>query len=168
MFCHAGPVVVKLGLRTQEGWGASPTCLPTTHHPGLSLAPWNPTVPALLLCGLALLVKSSLMTCCNPGDSGVMWLQIGPLCRCSWPSMQGGFPPHRRKLKLQLRASQMKASPGHTFWSDPVRLDALGGAAVVSVPSPLQGATTATGARAAYMFAVTATQVSLTFLCFAS
>jgi hypothetical protein len=74
--------------------------------------------------------------------------------------MQGGFPPHRRKLKLQLRASQMKAASGQTFWSNPVRLDALGGAAVVSVPSPLQGATaTTTGARAGYIFAVTATQV---------
>ena len=77
----------------------------------------------------------------------------------SWPSMQGGFPPHRRKLRLQLRASQMKAAPGHTFWSNPVRLDALGGAAVVSVPSPMQGASAVAGARAAYMFAVTATQV---------
>ena len=55
----------------------------------------------------------------------------------------------------------MKAAPGHTFWSNPVRLDALGGAAVVSVPSPMQGASAVAGARAAYMFAVTATQVPL-------
>ena len=74
--------------------------------------------------------------------------------------MQGGFSPHRRKLRLQLRASQMKAAPGRTFWSTPVRLDALGGAAVVAVPSPLQGSGSSVGYRAGYVMAVTAKQVS--------
>ena len=75
--------------------------------------------------------------------------------------MQGGFPLQRRKLKLQLRASQIQAPPGRTFWSTPVQLDAVGGAAVVSVPCPLQGPpSSAVDHRAAYMVAVTAAQVS--------
>lgn len=75
--------------------------------------------------------------------------------------MQGGFSPHKRKLRLQLRASQMKAAAGRTFWSTPVRLDALGGAAVVAVPSPIQGASSGIGARAGYVMAVTAKQVGI-------
>ena len=74
--------------------------------------------------------------------------------------MQGGFPLQRRKLKLQLRASQIQAPSGRTFWSTPVQLDAVGGAAVVSVPCPLQGPPSSTvDHRAAYMVAVTAAQV---------
>ena len=80
---------------------------------------------------------------------------------CSYASMQGGFSPHRRKLRLQLRASQMKAAPGRTFWSTPVRLDALGGAAVVAVPSPLQGSGSNVGHKAGYVVAVTAKQVTI-------
>lgn len=79
--------------------------------------------------------------------------------KCSYASMQGGFSPHKRKLRLQLRASQMKAGPGKTFWSTPVRLDALGGAAVVAVPSPIQGGSSSAGTKAGYIMAVTATQV---------
>lgn len=74
--------------------------------------------------------------------------------------MQGGFPLKRRKLKLQLRASQICAPPGQTFWSDPVRLDALGGAAVVSVPCPLHKSPQSLRQPAMYMLAVTASQVS--------
>ena len=82
------------------------------------------------------------------------------LFTCSWPSMQGGFPLQRRKLDLQLRASQIRAPPGRTLWSSPVHLDALGGAAVVSVPCPMSGTASAVlDHRAAYVLAVTATQV---------
>ncbi len=53
----------------------------------------------------------------------------------------------------------MKAAAGRTYWSTPVRLDALGGAAVVAVPSPLQGSGSSVGYRAGYVMAVTAKQV---------
>ena len=78
---------------------------------------------------------------------------------CRWPSMQGGFTPKTRTLKLQLRASQMCAPAGQTFWSSPVRLDALGGAAVVSVPCPMQNSAHSLRSPAIYMLAITATQV---------
>lgn len=73
--------------------------------------------------------------------------------------MQGGFSPHRRKLRLQLRVTQMKAGHGRTFWSLPVRLDALGGAAIVAVPSPIQSIGSAAAYKAGYIMAVTAKQV---------
>lgn len=56
----------------------------------------------------------------------------------------------------------MRARGGRSLWSAPVQLDALGGAAVVSVPYPVPGA--AAGEpdyRAAYTLAVTATQAAL-------
>ena len=50
------------------------------------------------------------------------------------------------------RPLQCKAPAGRTYWSDSVDLDALGGAAVVTVPSPLLPPTAAIpAARAAYM-----------------
>ena len=73
--------------------------------------------------------------------------------------MQGGFTPKTRTLKLQLRASQMCAPAGQTFWSNAVRLDALGGAAVVSVACPIQNSAQSLRRPAIYMLAVTATQV---------
>ncbi|PSC70464.1 Methionine gamma-lyase isoform A [Micractinium conductrix] len=77
-----------------------------------------------------------------------------------WPSIQGGLQPHRQRLRLEIRATQCQAPPGRTYWSDPVELDALGGAAVVTVPSPLLPPTAAIpAARAAYQMSVTASQV---------
>ena len=37
---------------------------------------------------------------------------------------------------MQLRVSNMRAPYGRSFWSEPVQLDSLGGAAIVSVPCP--------------------------------
>jgi hypothetical protein len=75
--------------------------------------------------------------------------------------MAGGSAlPYRRRVRLQLRASSMHAPWGATYWSDAVQLDALGGAAVVSVPCPAAGpAHTLPDPRAAYMLTVTANQV---------
>lgn len=75
--------------------------------------------------------------------------------------MQGGMPPYRRRVRMQLRASNTLAPLGRTYWSDPVQLDSLGGAAVVSVPLPTAGpASVITDDRSAYMLSVTANQVS--------
>ena len=76
--------------------------------------------------------------------------------------MQGGLRSHRpRRLRLQIRATQCQAPPGRSYWSDPVELDALGGAAVVTVPSPLLPPTAAIpAARAAYMMSGEAGQRS--------
>ena len=56
---------------------------------------------------------------------------------CRYPSILGGMQPSKRRLRLQLRASNLAAPAGSSFWSAPVVLDALGGASVVSVPCPL-------------------------------
>ena len=46
---------------------------------------------------------------------------------------------------------QCQAPPGRTYWSEGVELDAMGGAAVVAVPSPLLPPTAAIpAARASY------------------
>lgn len=74
--------------------------------------------------------------------------------------MQGGLRLHKQRLRLQVRATQCKAPFGRTYWSDPVELDGLGGAAVVAVPAPLLPPTAAIpAARAAFMLSVTASQV---------
>ena len=75
--------------------------------------------------------------------------------------MAGGALPYRRRVRLQLRASSMRAPWGATYWSDAVQLDALGGAAVVSVPCPVAGPAhhAAPTRAAAYMLTVTANQV---------
>ena len=76
--------------------------------------------------------------------------------------MPGGFQLRHRRLSLQLRASQIKAAAGGNLWSDSVQLDALGGAAVVSVPCPMQGpAAPKARYKSAYLLAVTAAQVTL-------
>lgn len=75
--------------------------------------------------------------------------------------MQGGLLPYRRRVRIQLRASNMRAPYGRTYWSEPVQLDSLGGAAVVSVPCPLAGPSSVMpDPRSAYMLSVTANQVS--------
>ena len=74
--------------------------------------------------------------------------------------MQGGVQPSKRRLRLQIRASAIRARAGSTFWSSPVALDALGGAAVVMVPCPASGTPAAMiDSPAAFMMAVTAAQV---------
>lgn len=79
----------------------------------------------------------------------------------SYPSMQGGVQPSKRRLRLRIRASNVRARSGSTFWSAPVALDALGGAAVVMVPTPTHGTAAAmVDSPAAYMLAVTAAQVN--------
>ena len=80
--------------------------------------------------------------------------------------MQGGVQPAKRRLKLQIRATNLKARSGSTFWSNPVDLDALGGAAVVMVPcpSPVDSPDAMLDSPEAYMLAVTAAQVSSTIL----
>lgn len=86
--------------------------------------------------------------------------RIKNFCLRRWPSMQGGLLPYRRRVRMQLRASNMRAPFGRTYWSDPVQLDSLGGAAVVSVPCPLAGPSSMMpDPRSAYMLSVTANQV---------
>ena len=78
----------------------------------------------------------------------------------AFPSIQGGLQLQGRRLQLQLRATQNRARPGGTYWSDSVEVDALGGAAIVTVPSPLLPPIAPLPAeRAAYVFSVTASAV---------
>ena len=61
----------------------------------------------------------------------------------------------------QIRASPCTAPPGHTFWSAPVQLDALGAAAVVVVPAALAARdATPTDADSAIVVSVTAVEVN--------
>ncbi len=61
---------------------------------------------------------------------------------------------------MQIRASPCTAPPGHTFWSAPVQLDALGAAAVVVVPAALAARdATPTDADSAIVVSVTAVEV---------
>lgn len=61
-----------------------------------------------------------------------------------WPPPHPHPPTHSPTVQCQ-------APPGRTYWSAPLELDALGGAAVVSVPAPLLPPTAAIpAARAAY------------------
>lgn len=74
--------------------------------------------------------------------------------------MRGSAAPGRRRLRMQLRISNMRAPYGRTFWSEPVQLDSLGGAAIVSVPCPGPSPSYAQpDARAAYALSVTASKV---------
>ena len=62
---------------------------------------------------------------------------------------------------MQLRISNMRAPYGRSFWSEPLQLDSLGGAAIVSVPCPGPSPSYAQpDARAAYALSVTASQVA--------
>ena len=75
--------------------------------------------------------------------------------------MAGGvLPGQRRAVRLQLRATAGAAPRGQTYWSAPVALDALGGAAVVPVACPIVPTAGAHGyPRAAYLLSLTATRV---------
>ena len=75
--------------------------------------------------------------------------------------MQGGVQPSKRRLRLQMRVSAMKAAAGATFWSAAVPLDALGGASVVAVPYPMARAalSASPASPAVYLLAVSASQV---------
>lgn len=74
--------------------------------------------------------------------------------------MQGGMLPYRRRVRMQLRASRDMAPLGRTYWSDPVQLDSLGGAAVVRIPCPVTAPSSGTSdPPSAYMLSVTANQV---------
>ena len=77
-----------------------------------------------------------------------------------WPSIQGEVLPHQ-KLKLRMRASPIRAAYGRTFWSEEVHLDAVGGAAVVTLPAPMEGVgVPIQDSVAGYVVSVTALQVS--------
>ena len=80
-----------------------------------------------------------------------------------YPSMQGGVQPSKRRLRLQMRVSAMKAAAGATCWSAAVPLDAQGGASVVAVPYPMARAALAANqsSPAVYLLAVSASQVGL-------
>jgi hypothetical protein len=74
--------------------------------------------------------------------------------------MRGSAAPGRRRLRMQLRVSNMRAPYGRSLWSEPLQLDSLGGAAIVTVPCPGPSASYAQpDARAAYALSVTASQV---------
>ena len=76
--------------------------------------------------------------------------------------MRGSAAPGRRRLRVQLRVSNMRAPYGRSFWSEPLQLDAQGGAAIVSVPCPGPSPSYAQpDARAAYALSVTANRVGL-------
>lgn len=63
-------------------------------------------------------------------------------------------------LNVQVRASPYKAEEGSSYWSEPLQLDGLGAAAVVTVPAPLQGpAAGAAAPNAVVVVSVTARQV---------
>lgn len=79
--------------------------------------------------------------------------------------MRGSAAPGRRRLRVQLRVSNMRAPYGRSLWSEPLQLDALGGAAIVTVPCPGPSPSYAQpDARAAYALSVTASQVLPIFL----
>lgn len=73
--------------------------------------------------------------------------------------MQGDVEAHRQKVRLQLCATTATSQAGQPFWSNPVQLDALGGAAVVEAPCPMTAAPSHKEAQAGFQLAVTAVQV---------
>lgn len=78
---------------------------------------------------------------------------------CRWPIILGNIVP-RQRLRLQVRASPIRASYGRTFWSNEVVLDAVGGAAVVSLPYPMDGlGVPVQESYAGYIASISATQV---------
>lgn len=82
--------------------------------------------------------------------------------------MQGDVEAHKQKVRLQLCATTATSQSGKAFWSDPVQLDALGGAAVVEAPCPMTAVTPSRKeALAGYRLAVTAVQVGTVFCLFA-
>lgn len=50
-----------------------------------------------------------------------------------WPWMEVDGPPRQGRLRLQLRASRSQAPKGSDYWSSPLSVDSLGGAAIVQV-----------------------------------
>ena len=79
--------------------------------------------------------------------------------------MRGREAPGRRRLRVQLRVSNMRAPYGRSFWSEPLQLDAQGGAAIVSVPCSGPSPSYAQpDARAAYALSVTANRWACTLL----
>ena len=77
--------------------------------------------------------------------------------------MQGNVEAHRQKVRLQLCATTATSPAGQAFWSSPVQLDALGGAAVVEAPCPMTAAPSHKEAQAGFQLAVTAVQVESCF-----
>ena len=70
---------------------------------------------------------------------------------------------------MQLRVSNMRAPYGRSFWSEPLQLDSLGGAAIISVPCPGHSPSYAQpDARAAYALSVTASQVRQSFCAYST
>ena len=83
-----------------------------------------------------------------------------------YSSMVGGPQPGAHRLRIQLRASPCAAPPGRTFWSSPVQLDALGAAAVVSVPAAMAArAGTPLDADSAIVVSLTAVEVRALSTC---
>ena len=74
---------------------------------------------------------------------------------CRYASMQGQAKSHRA---LQLCATTSVAG-GKALWSGPVQLNALGAAAVLEVPCPLQPVHNRKDKLPGYRVAVTAVQV---------
>lgn len=79
--------------------------------------------------------------------------------------MQGDVEAHRQKVRLQLCATTATSQAGQPFWSSPVQLDALGGAAVVEAPCPMTAAPSHKEAQAGFQLAVTAVQVESCLFC---
>ena len=83
-----------------------------------------------------------------------------------WPSMVSGLVPRHQRLRLQVRITQTKAAPGDKpYWSEAIELEAAGGAAVATLPSPPPVAPAGGGSafhaqhRAAYPVTLTASTV---------
>eukprot|EP00803_Ostreobium_quekettii_P009393 evm.model.scf_204.12 EVM.evm.TU.scf_204.12 scf_204:78769-93194(-) len=84
----------------------------------------------------------------------------GSFAGTRWPWIEGANTRRHGRLRLQLRSSMAQAPQGGDYWSGPVSLDALGGAAVVQVPCPIQGSASKPAfPAAAYFFSVTAVPI---------
>ena len=68
----------------------------------------------------------------NTGNKPAVSQRVGSM-GSRWPWIEGGNIPRHGRLRLQLRASMIQAPQGGDYWSGPVSLDALGGAAIVQV-----------------------------------
>lgn len=89
-------------------------------------------------------------------DCHVCYASPELLCVFRYASMQGQAGPH---TALQLCVTTAVTSGGRALWSGPVQLNALGAAAVVEVPCPVQPVHQHKQKLPGYRLAVTAVQV---------
>ena len=140
---------------------APPACMQVAQHPGrAAAAPPAPATGDPRHTGklrLPACPPTRLPACLPACPSACLPARLCAAARCSAPhaAWGGQHKPAHQMLPVHypsaMHSVQCQAPPGRTYWSDPVELDALGGAAVVTVPSPLLPPTAAIpAARAAY------------------